>query len=105
MNTDAIWQDGISLPYSVWDNTTEQGMKLLTDSHAQLMRFHETKNITFDAKTTNTLPAQAVVAFWDPSVTWAGGAWHSKARHMTESLSLPARPSCCRCEVYTQRIH
>jgi hypothetical protein len=69
--------DGYALPYSVWDNTTTQGMKLLADSHMQLMAYHASQNITLDAKTMNTLPTQAVVAFWDPSVTWSGGAWHS----------------------------
>jgi len=70
--------DGFSLPYSVWDNTTTQGMKLLADSHAQLMRFHANKSINFDMKTQMTLPTQAVLAFWDASIHWTGGAWHSK---------------------------
>jgi hypothetical protein len=52
-------------------------MKLLADSHTQLMKYHASKNITFDMKTQMTLPTQAVVAFWDPSVLFAGGAWHS----------------------------
>ena len=81
-------QDGFSLPYSVWDNTTTQGMKLLADSHSQLMKFHATKNISFDAKTTNTLPTQAVVAFWDPSISWSGGAWHSKVKRASKSPLL-----------------
>jgi hypothetical protein len=72
-------QDGLSLPYSVWDNTTMLGMKLLADSHTQLMAYHATENIYFDMKTEMTLPTQAVVAFWDPSITWSGGAWHSGA--------------------------
>ena len=70
-------------------------MKLLADSHEQLIKFHATQNITFDAKTTDTLPTQAVVAFWDPSVTWAGGAWHAKVGRMFKPLLLSARPNFC----------
>ena len=52
-------------------------MKLLDDSHSQLMAYHMSKGINFPAKVLNMLPTEAVVAFWDPSVTWSGGAWHS----------------------------
>lgn len=43
----------------------------------QLMKYHASMNITFDLKTQMTPPTQAVVAFWDPSITWSGGAWHA----------------------------
>jgi hypothetical protein len=56
------------------------GMKLLSDSHMQLMKYHASMNITFDLKTQMTPPTQAVVAFWDPSITWSGGAWHAGVR-------------------------
>lgn len=72
-----ILQDGFALPYSVWDNSTTQGMKLLADSHAQLMAYHQSKGINFPADVMDAIPTEAVVAFWDPSITWSGGAWHS----------------------------
>lgn len=72
-----LLQDGFALPYSVWDNSTAQGMNLLADSHSQLMAYHKSKGINFPAEVYNMLPTEAVVAFWDPSITWSGGAWHS----------------------------
>jgi hypothetical protein len=53
------------------------GAKLLKDSHDQLVAYHAMKGINLPDSVKNSYPTEAVVAFWDPSVTWSGGAWHS----------------------------
>lgn len=54
------------------------GYKLLNDSHTQIMAFLAStgKNINGPMG----MPTEAIVALWDPSVDWSGGAWHSNVR-------------------------
>ena len=75
-----LLQDGFALPYSVWGNDTVLGRKLLTDSHEQLMAYHASQGINLPPSVQDAYPSQAIVALWDPSVTWSGGAWHSGVR-------------------------
>lgn len=62
-------------PYSVWDNSTVKGAKLLKDAHARLMAYHANKSIELPAGTADRLPTEAIVAFWDSAITWVGGGW------------------------------
>lgn len=66
-----------TVPYSVWDNSTAKGAKLLRDAHSRLMAYHANASIELPTGTADRLPTQAVVAFWDPSITWIGGGWSS----------------------------
>ena len=75
-----LLQDGYALPYSAWGNDTVMGRKLLTDSHEQLMAYHASEGINLPAAVQDAYPTQAIVALWDQSVAWSGGAWHSGVR-------------------------
>ena len=66
-----------NVPYSIWDNSTAKGAKLLRDAHSRILAYHANKSITLPPGTATNLPTQAVVAFWDASVTWVGGGWSS----------------------------
>ena len=66
-----------TVPYSMWDNTTVKGERLLADAHARLMAYHANKSILLPAGTASNLPTQAIVAFWDSAITWVGGGWSS----------------------------
>ena len=85
---DILLQDGIALPYTVWDNTTAMGQKLLSDSHAQMMAYQSSVNRTVNGSAATTLPTQAVVALWDASVDWSGGGWHTNVSSCTELLTI-----------------
>ena len=53
------------VPYSVWDNTTYLGQKLLKDAHSRLIEYHAVnKSINFPPEIVNALPTQAIVALW-----------------------------------------
>lgn len=62
-------------PYSVWDNSTVKGAKLLKDAHARLMAYHANASIELPPGTQDRLPTEAIVAFWDSAITWVGGGW------------------------------
>ena len=64
-----------TVPYSIWDDTTPKGQKLLTDAHDRIMAFHANASVELPAGTATRYPTQAVVAYWDPAVTWVGGGW------------------------------
>ena len=64
-------------PYSVWDNSTVKGAKLLKDAHARLMAYHANASIELPPGTQDRLPTEAIVAFWDSAITWIGGGWSS----------------------------
>ena len=69
-----------TVPYSIWDNTTAKGVKLLTAAHDRLIAYHANAtrynaSIELPAGTPSNYPTQAIVALWDPSVTWVGGGW------------------------------
>ncbi|KAL3144103.1 hypothetical protein ABBQ32_003893 [Trebouxia sp. C0010 RCD-2024] len=66
-----------TVPYSIWDNSTAKGRKLLTAAHDQLMAYHKNASILLPPGTATRYPTQAIVALWDPSITWIGGGWSS----------------------------
>lgn len=66
-----------TVPYSIWDNSTAKGRKLLTAAHDQLMAYHKNASIMLPPGTATRYPTQAIVALWDPSITWIGGGWSS----------------------------
>lgn len=68
------------------------GAKLLKDSHDQMVAYHAMKGINLPDSVKNSYPTEAVVAFWDPSVTWSGGAWHNTVR--TSSSPGPVVTQC-----------
>lgn len=63
------------MPYSIWDDTTPKGKRLLTAAHDRLMAYHANASIELPAGTAGRYPTQAIVALWDPAVTWVGGGW------------------------------
>ena len=58
-------------------------------AHDRLMAYHANKSIALPAGTTTTYPTQAIVALWDPAITWIGGGWSS----MKVSLQLVVQVS------------
>ncbi|BDA43792.1 probable Achacin at N-terminal half [Coccomyxa sp. Obi] len=63
-------------PYFVFNNATPEGSHFLHTAHTQLVGMLKSKGTNLADNTVEDLPTQAVVALWDPSVSWAGGAWH-----------------------------
>lgn len=64
-----------TVPYSIWDDTTPKGRRLLTAAHDRIMAFHANASIELPAGTATRYPTEAIVAYWDPAVTWVGGGW------------------------------
>ena len=64
-----------TVPYSIWDNSTAKGKKLLTAAHDQIMKHHANKSVELPPGTATRYPTQAIVALWDPAITWIGGGW------------------------------
>lgn len=78
-----------TVPYTIWDNTTAKGTRLLTAAHDRLMAYHANKSIELPAGTTTRYPTEAVVALWDPAITWVGGGWSSmKVSHLCHAVLL-----------------
>lgn len=75
------------------------GYQLLKDSHSQMMAYHTSKGIELPDGVQSALPTQAIVAFWDPSITWSGGAWHSNVRP-PHAVLHPKAPECSAVAVY-----
>ncbi|DBB01665.1 hypothetical protein WJX77_008557 [Trebouxia sp. C0004] len=83
-------------PYSVWDNSTVKGAKLLKDAHARLMAYHANASIELPPGTQDRLPTEAIVAFWDSAITWIGGGWSSmkdpEDSGLAESVDSAVKP-------------
>ncbi|BDA43790.1 probable Achacin at N-terminal half [Coccomyxa sp. Obi] len=63
-------------PYFIFNNATPEGSRFLQTAHTQLVDMLKSNGTNLADNTLENLPTQAVVALWDPSVSWAGGAWH-----------------------------
>lgn len=47
----------------------------MTAAHDQLMKYHANASIDLPPGTATKYPTQAIVALWDPAITWIGGGW------------------------------
>lgn len=86
-----------SVPYSIWDDTTPKGTKLLTAAHDRLMAFHANatrynNSIQLPAGTASRYPTQAIVAMWDPAITWVSGGWSTFKVEVLPFLVLVCAP-------------
>lgn len=86
-----------TVPYSIWDDTTPKGQKLLTDAHDRIMAFHANASVELPTGTATRYPTQAVVAYWDAAITWVGGGWSTFK--VTLPACLPATCLCCSANV------
>eukprot|EP00198_Chlamydomonas_reinhardtii_P011419 XP_001700756.1 L-amino-acid oxidase [Chlamydomonas reinhardtii] len=66
----------MSKPYVVLDASTNSAEQLLAAAHRKLVAYHQSVGKPIPEPYASTLPTQAVVVVWDPSVFWTGGAWH-----------------------------
>lgn len=78
-----------TVPYTIWDDTTPKGRKLLTAAHDQIMAYHANASIELPAGTPTRYPTQAIVALWDPAITWIGGGWSAFKVTLRPASYLP----------------
>ncbi|KAK9823395.1 hypothetical protein WJX72_002466 [[Myrmecia] bisecta] len=74
---DYMGSSSTDVPYKILDGSTALGAKLLADSHASILKWHNANNLSTAAMAaSNALPSHAVVAMWDQAVSWVGGGWN-----------------------------
>ncbi|CAL8468256.1 g7795 [Coccomyxa elongata] len=71
-----VYPQCAELPYFIFKNATPEGSSFLQTAHTRLVGVLMSQGTNVSDNTLEAYPTQAVVALWDPSVSWAGGAWH-----------------------------